>query len=229
MKPTNGVPFSSALGALGIVYGDIGTSVLYAFRECLAHGVGDQEGVLGILSLIIWTLTLLVSVKYLTFVMRADNQGEGGILALLSLAFPESVNEAEKSKLTIAMIAIGVTGAALLYGDGVITPAISVLSATEGLTVAAPWLAPFTVPLTVVILVVLFAFQRKGTESVAKLFGPVMLVWFLTLAITGIAQIVRLSQRLCGHKPPPCRAFPDLARCGVASNSGQRFSRSYRC
>ena len=123
--------------------------------------------------------------------MRADNQGEGGILALLSLAFPESVSEAQKSRLTIAMIAIGVIGAALLYGDGVITPAISVLSATEGLTVAAPWLAPFSVPLTVVILVVLFAFQRKGTESVSKLFGPIMLVWFLTLAITGIIQIAR--------------------------------------
>jgi KUP system potassium uptake protein len=201
MKPTNGVPLSSALGALGIVYGDIGTSVLYAFRECLSHGASDQEGVLGILSLILWTLTLLVTFKYLTFVMRADNQGEGGILALLSLAFPESVNEAEKSKLTIVMIAIGVTGAALLYGDGVITPAISVLSATEGLTVAAPWLAPFTVPLTVVILVVLFTFQRKGTESVAKLFGPVMLVWFLTLAIIGIAQIVRHPSVLAAVNP----------------------------
>ena len=168
MKHNNGASLASALGALGIVYGDIGTSVLYAFRECLAHGVGDQEGVLGILSLILWTLTLLVTVKYLTFVMRADNQGEGGILALLSLAFPESVNEAEKSKLAIMMIAIGVTGAALLYGDGVITPAISVLSATEGLSVVAPWLASFSVPLTVVILLLLFAFQRHGTESVAS-------------------------------------------------------------
>ena len=201
MKITNGASVGSALGALGIVYGDIGTSVLYAFRECLDHGVGDQEGILGILSLIIWTLTLLVTVKYLTFVMRADNQGEGGILALLSLAFPESVNEAEKSRLTIAMIAIGVTGAALLYGDGIITPAISVLSATEGLSVVAPWLAPFTVPLTVVILVLLFVFQRKGTESVAKLFGPVMLVWFLTLAITGILQIVRHPSVLAAINP----------------------------
>ena len=215
MKPTNGVPLSSALGAIGIVYGDIGTSVLYAFRECLAHGIGDQEGVLGILSLIIWTLTLLVTVKYLTFVMRADNQGEGGILALLSLAFPESVGEAAKSKLTIAMIAIGVTGAALLYGDGVITPAISVLSATEGLTVAAPWLAPFTVPLTVVILVVLFTFQRKGTESVAKLFGPVMLVWFLTLAITGIAQIVRYPSVFAAINPLHAAHF--LTSHGVGS------------
>jgi KUP system potassium uptake protein len=215
MKPTNGVPLSSALGALGIVYGDIGTSVLYAFRECLSHGASDQEGVLGILSLILWTLTLLVTFKYLTFVMRADNQGEGGILALLSLAFPESVNEAEKSKLAIAMIAIGVTGAALLYGDGVITPAISVLSATEGLTVAAPWLAPFTVPLTVVILVILFTFQRKGTESVAKLFGPIMLVWFLTLAVAGIAQIVRHPSVLAAVNPLHAVRF--LTSHGVGS------------
>ena len=123
MKIDNKAPVGSALGALGIVYGDIGTSVLYAFRECIEHGIRDQEGILGILSLIIWTLTLLVTFKYVTFVTRADNQGEGGILALLSLAFPESVTGgAEKSKLAAVMIAIGVTGAALLYGDGVITP-----------------------------------------------------------------------------------------------------------
>ena len=201
MKITNGASVGSALGALGIVYGDIGTSVLYAFRECLEHGVGDHEGILGVLSLIIWTLALLVTIKYLTFVMRADNQGEGGILALLSLAFPESVTSSEKSKLTIVMIAIGVTGAALLYGDGVITPAISVLSATEGLSVAAPLLAPFTVPLTVVILLLLFVFQRKGTESVARLFGPVMLVWFLTLAITGIVQIIRYPGVIAAINP----------------------------
>ena len=192
MKPiTAGIPLRSALGAIGVVYGDIGTSVLYAFRECLAHGISGREEILGVLSLIFWTLTLLVTVKYLTFVMRADNEGEGGILALLSLAFPESVSTTEKSRLTIAMIGIGVSGAALLYGDGVLTPAISVLSATEGLSIAAPWLAPFSVPLTVVILLLLFAFQRHGTESVAKLFGPIMLIWFLTLAITGIAQVFR--------------------------------------
>ena len=201
MKHANGASLASALGALGIVYGDIGTSVLYAFRECLAHGVGDHEGILGILSLIIWTLTLLVTVKYLTFVMRADNQGEGGILAQLSLAFPESVRQAEKSKLTVAMIAVGLIGAALLYGDGVITPAISVLSATEGLSVVAPWLAPFTVPLTLAILAVLFIFQRKGTESVAKLFGPVMLAWFLTLAIIGILQIIRYPSVFLAMNP----------------------------
>ena len=201
MKANHGLPSAGALGALGIVYGDIGTSVLYAFRECLARSGRHQEEILGILSLIIWTLTLLVTGKYLTFVMRADNQGEGGILALLSLAFPESVNEAPKSRITIAMIAVGLIGAALLYGDGVITPAISVLSATEGLTVAAPWLAPFSVPLTVVILVLLFAFQRKGTESVAKLFGPIMLVWFLTLAITGTIQIARYPNVFAAINP----------------------------
>jgi KUP system potassium uptake protein len=122
MKVNNGLPLGSALGALGIVYGDIGTSVLYAFRECLAHSAHHQETILGILSLIICTLTLLATGKYLTFVMRADNQGEGGILALLSLAFPESVSEAQKSRLTIMMIGVGLFGAALLYGDGVITP-----------------------------------------------------------------------------------------------------------
>ena len=215
MKANHGLPLGSALGALGIVYGDIGTSVLYAFRECLAHSAHDQEAVLGILSLIIWTLTLLVTGKYLTFVMRADNQGEGGILALLSLAFPESVKEAEKSKLTIVMIGVGLIGAALLYGDGVITPAISVLSATEGLTVAAHWLAPFSVPLTVVILVLLFAFQRKGTESVSKLFGPIMLVWFLTLAITGIIQIARYPNVFAAINPLHALGF--LISHGIGS------------
>jgi KUP system potassium uptake protein len=201
MKTNRGLPIDSALGALGIVYGDIGTSVLYAFRECLAHSAHHRETILGILSLIIWTLTVLVTGKYLTFVMRADNQGEGGILALLSLAFPESVSEAQKSRLTIVMIGVGLMGAALLYGDGVITPAISVLSATEGLTVAAHWLAPFSVPLTILILVLLFAFQRKGTESVAKLFGPIMLVWFLTLAITGTIQIARYPNVFAAINP----------------------------
>ncbi len=199
---TNRASLRSALGALGVVYGDIGTSVLYAFRECLSFDVARQdEGILGILSLIIWTLILLGTVKYLTFVTRADNQGEGGILALLSLAFPESVRESHKSKLAAVMIIIGVSGAALLYGDGVITPAISVLSATEGLIVAAPWLEPFTVPLTVAILIGLFSFQRKGTESVAKLFGPIMLVWFLTLGITGALEILRSTEVLAAINP----------------------------
>jgi KUP system potassium uptake protein len=201
MTDKDRVSLRTALGALGVVYGDIGTSVLYAFRECLSYGISDHEGILGILSLIIWTLVLLVTVKYLTFVTRADNHGEGGILALLSLAFPESVSEAAKSKLPLIMIAIGVSGAALLYGDGVITPALSVLSATEGLIVVAPWLEPFTVPLTLLILMGLFSFQRKGTESVSKLFGPVMLVWFATLATTGVLQILRYPDVLAAVNP----------------------------
>ncbi len=202
MTGTHRAPLRSALGALGVVYGDIGTSVLYAFRQCLSFDVSrHDEGILGILSLIIWTLILLGTVKYLTFVTRADNHGEGGILALLSLAFPESVRETHKSKLSTVMIVIGVSGAALLYGDGVITPAISVLSATEGLIVAAPWLEPFTVPLTLAILIGLFSFQRKGTESVAKLFGPIMLVWFLTLGITGALQVLRSTEVLAAVNP----------------------------
>jgi KUP system potassium uptake protein len=202
MSGTNRASLRSALGALGVVYGDIGTSVLYAFRECLSFGVSQHsEGILGILSLIIWTLILLGTVKYLTFVTRADNHGEGGILALLSLAFPESISEAAKSKLAAVMIVIGVAGAALLYGDGVITPAISVLSATEGLIVAAPWLEHFTVPLTILILVGLFSLQRKGTESVAKLFGPIMLVWFLVLAITGVREVVSSPEVLAAINP----------------------------
>jgi KUP system potassium uptake protein len=213
MTGTHRASLRSALGALGVVYGDIGTSVLYAFRECLSFGVSrHDEGILGILSLIIWTLILLGTVKYLTFVTRADNHGEGGILALLSLAFPESVRETHKSKLTAVMIVIGVCGAALLYGDGVITPAISVLSATEGLIVAAPWLEPFTVPLTVAILIGLFSFQRRGTESVAKLFGPIMLVWFLTLGITGALQVLRSTEVLAAVNPFHALSF--LARHG---------------
>ncbi|HEY5744234.1 MAG TPA: potassium transporter Kup [Terrimicrobiaceae bacterium] len=201
MTAKDKLSLGSAFGALGVVYGDIGTSVLYAFRECLSHGIHDHESILGILSLIIWTLTLLVTIKYLTFVMRADNQGEGGILALLSLAFPESVSESAKSKLPVIMIAIGVIGAALLYGDGVITPAVSVLSATEGLIVAAPWLKPFTVPITLLILLGLFCFQRKGTESVSKLFGPIMLIWFVMLAATGLLQIFRYPDVLVAINP----------------------------
>ena len=220
MKSTAGVPLKSALGAIGIVYGDIGTSVLYAFRECLTHGISSGEEILGILSLIIWTLILLVTIKYLTFVMRADNQGEGGILALLSLAFPESVSEAQQSKLTIAMIAIGVVGAALLYGDGVITPAISVLSATEGLTVAAPWLAHFTVPLTMVILVVLFVFQRKGHRIRRQNFWTCHAGLVRDACDYGHPANCSPSQRPGGHQPAARCAFPDLARLRVAYDCG---------
>jgi KUP system potassium uptake protein len=170
-----------ALGALGVVFGDIGTSPLYTLRSCLATfgDHPDRSDVLGILSLILWSLTLVVTVKYMTFVMRADNQGEGGILALLALA----------PKRTGWLPVLVVVGAALLYGDGVITPAISVLSAMEGLKVATPRLGPLVLPLTCAVLVALFAIQRRGTERVGVLFGPVMLIWFLTIGLLGAHHI----------------------------------------
>jgi KUP system potassium uptake protein len=180
-----------ALGALGVVYGDIGTSPLYALRECF---VGDAAlaptapNVLGVLSLVVWSLTMVVSVKYLTFVMRADNEGEGGILALLALVSPK---RSEGSSRRTGLVLLGLFGAALLYGDGVITPAISVLSAVEGLRVATNSFEPFVVPLAVTILVGLFAVQKRGTAGIGAVFGPAMLVWFVTIAVLGAMEIWR--------------------------------------
>jgi len=185
-----------ALGALGVVYGDIGTSPLYALRSCFSlHGgvPPTHENVLGLLSLIFWSLILIVSVKYLAFVMRADNRGEGGILALLALAFPEREQTSSKRTLWLLTTA-GVFGAALLYGDGLITPAISVLGAVEGLEVATQGMKPYVVPLTVLILAALFSVQRVGTGGVGKVFGWVMLVWFTTLAALGLNQIFRVPE-----------------------------------
>lgn len=182
-----------ALGALGIVYGDIGTSPIYAFRQCFTGPRGIQqtpEDVLGVLSLILWALIAVVSVKYLVFVMRADNQGEGGILALLALILPKS--ETTQAR-TGVLAALGLFGAALLYGDGVITPAISVLSAVEGLGIATDRLDPFIVPITVVILIALFRVQRYGTERVSAIFGPAMLIWFVTIGGLGALQLIHDS------------------------------------
>jgi KUP system potassium uptake protein len=178
-----------SLTALGIVYGDIGTSPLYALRESF-RGVYDvgvgPESVLGVLSLIFWSLVLVISVKYLGVILRADNRGEGGILALTSLVTPVGATRGGRWWL----IMLGLFGAALLYGDSMITPAISVLSAIEGLQVATPVFQPYVIPITVVILVVLFAFQRRGTAGVGSVFGPVTVVWFTVLAVLGIRQIV---------------------------------------
>ena len=191
------------LGALGVVYGDIGTSPLYALRTCFSPMGGvpaTHDNVLGLLSLIIWSLILIVSVKYLAFVMRADNRGEGGILALMALAFPER-DKAAASRTTWLLIALGVFGAALLYGDGLITPAITVLGAMEGLEVAAPGLKPYVVPLTILVLAGLFSVQRIGTGRVGSLFGWVMLLWFITLAVLGISQIVHAPEVLAAVNP----------------------------
>ncbi len=180
------------LSALGVVYGDIGTSPLYAFQQCFAgeHPLPvTPANVLGILSLIFWALILIVSVKYLAIVMRASNRGEGGILALMSVAFPERTPKSGRRR--ALLISLGVFGAALLYGDGMITPAISVLSAIEGINVATPALERFVIPLTIVTLIGLFAAQCKGTGKVGAVFGPVMVVWFAALAALGIGGILK--------------------------------------
>jgi len=179
------------LGAVGIVFGDIGTSPLYAFKECItgAHGVAPEPAnVLGVLSLIVWSLTLVVTVKYLVFVMRADNQGEGGIFSLLALT-PPRMRGKGRSIGFVALLVI--VGASLLYGDGMITPAISVLSAVEGIQSEAPALTPYLVPITCLILVGLFAIQSGGTERIGRFFGPVMVLWFLTLGGLGIHHLVQ--------------------------------------
>jgi KUP system potassium uptake protein len=199
-QPRGGYLAALSLGALGVVYGDIGTSPLYAIRECFGHfGVRpDAANVLGVLSLVFWSLVIVVSVKYLVFVLRADNRGEGGILALVALAVPREAAARSRSR---ALMLLGVFGAALLYGDGMITPAISVLSAVEGLEVATPGLGRFVVPLTLAILVALFAIQRHGTGRVGSLFGPVTLVWFVTLAVLGIAGIASEPRVLAALAP----------------------------
>jgi KUP system potassium uptake protein len=179
-----------ALGALGVVYGDIGTSPLYAMRECFSgvHSLTpDPLHVYAVLSLIFWSLILIISVKYCALVLRADNRGEGGILALLALIRPES--RERPGRTATVLIATALLGAALLYGDGMITPAISVLSAVEGLAVTARPLAQYVVPLTILILFVLFGFQRHGTERIARIFGPVTLLWFVSIALVGIHSI----------------------------------------
>ena len=188
-----------SIGALGVVYGDIGTSPLYALRECFhpAHGVHiSPQNILGILSLIFWSLVIVISIKYLVFVMRADNRGEGGILALMSLAGARG-----GGKVRFLLVALGLFGSALLYGDGMITPAISVLSAIEGLEVATPVFKPYVVAITIVVLIVLFLMQKVGTGKVGAMFGPVMLVWFAVIAVLGLTHIVREPSVLAAIDP----------------------------
>ncbi len=177
------------IAALGVVFGDIGTSPLYAFRECLnaEHGIAvTQANIIGLLSLILWSLVLIISIKYVAIVLRADNRGEGGVLALSTLLSSASSNW----RLWAPVSAVGVFGAALFFGDGFITPAISVLSAMEGLAIATPRLQHFVLPGAVVILTVLFMVQRRGTGAMGRMFGPVTLVWFITLALLGVRWII---------------------------------------
>jgi KUP system potassium uptake protein len=199
--------FALTLTALGVVYGDIGTSPLYAMRECFfgTHSVAPTaENVLGVLSLIIYALLLVISLKYVVLVMRADNQGEGGILALTALIPGRQGESGTASRLAMGrplLVALGIFGTALLYGDGMITPAISVLGAIEGLEVATPLFSPYVVPITVAILIVLFAIQKFGTHRVGGLFGPVVIIWFLTIAALGVMWIVRAPDVLGAVDP----------------------------
>lgn len=193
-----------SLGALGVVFGDIGTSPLYTLKECLLafdSQTAQAEGLFGILSLMFWALILVVTVKYVWFIMRADNRGEGGIFALFALVPERFRKSASPSGRSTAMGLLAVIGAALLYGDGVITPAISVLSAIEGLTVASPKLEPAVVPLTCLILVGLFAVQRLGTGGIGKVFGPIMAVWFTTLSGLGLYHIAQKPEILAALWP----------------------------
>ncbi len=189
-----------SLAALGIVYGDIGTSPLYAFREAFNPEYGlpvTPDVVHGVLSLIVWALILVVTVKYIALIMRADNRGEGGILALLAL-----IGQIQRpAPARAGLVGLGLIGAALLYGDGVITPAISVLSAAEGLEVVAPAFEPYVVPATVTILVALFAFQKRGTARVGGVFAPIMLAWFLVIGALGAAELVRSPGVLAALNP----------------------------
>ena len=190
------------LAALGIVYGDIGTSPLYAIKEVFGsthHPVPiTPENVLGILSLFFWSLIIVVTLKYVSFIMRANNKGEGGIIALMTLALQKGVPGTWQQKL---LVTLGLFGAALFYGDGVITPAISVLSAVEGLEIITPAFKPYIVPITVIIVIGLFIFQRRGTASVGALFGPVMVLWFAILAALGAAAIIENPSVLAAINP----------------------------
>jgi KUP system potassium uptake protein len=192
-KPAGRYLLILAFGALGVVYGDIGTSVLYAVRECFygSHGIPvNEDNVLGVLSLIFWALTLIISIKYIAFVLRADNKGEGGVLALMSLAMPEKGGERIRGVARWVLL-IGVFGSALLYGDGIITPAVSILSAVEGLNVATPKFNPYVIPITIAIIVALFAVQQHGTGKVGRMFGPITFVWFITITVLGVRGILQ--------------------------------------
>ena len=200
--PRQGVPkqtAAAALTALGVVYGDIGTSTLYGLKQAVeAAGAPAPETVMGVVSLILWALLLIVSLKYAILILRADNHGEGGIVALLALL---DARRAPRGSWRASLLIVGLIGAALLYGDGVITPAISVLSAVEGLKIDAPGLAPMVVPTAIAILAGLFLVQRRGTEFIGRIFGPVMLLWFVAIGLLGLLGIMQTPRILAAISP----------------------------
>ena len=177
------------VGAIGVVYGDIGTSVLYAFKEVFVSGqvTINPDNILGVLSLFFWTLMLVVSLKYVVLIMRADNHGEGGLMALLALA-SQSVKDQPRTR--GILVVLGVFGVALFFGDGIITPAVSVLSAVEGLKIVTPEAEPYVVGISLLVLLVLFWFQNRGTGVMGKFFGPITVLWFLAIASTGVLLIL---------------------------------------
>ena len=201
---TPGLP-ALVFGTLGIVYGDIGTSPIYAFREAFDHSelTVDQSNGFGVASVVFWSLVIIISIKYLALVMRADNQGEGGILALTALVMPRSGVAAKG--IMAGVITLGVFGTSLLYGDGLITPAISVLSAVEGFEVATSAFEAWVLPITIAILVALFSVQKRGTAKIARVFSPIMIVWFTVIGALGLRQVA----------PPPLRAPGDLTDYGI--------------
>ena len=194
------------LGAIGVVYGDIGTSVLYAVKEVFGSGhvPFTPDNIYGILSIFFWTLTVIVSLKYVILVLRADNNGEGGLIAMLALA---SQAVKDKPRLRKVLLAVGIFGTSLFYGDGVITPAISVLSAVEGLEVVSPHFKQYVIPLTLVVLFCLFAVQKRGTSGIGKFFGPITLIWFLTIAVLGVSHIVTHPEILWAMSPHHALGF----------------------
>ena len=207
-------PAFTALAALGVVYGDIGTSTLYGLKQAAeAGGAPTPDSVMGIVSVILWSLILIVALKYAILILRADNHGEGGIVALLALL---DARRAARGSWRASLLIVGLIGAALLYGDGVITPAISVLSAVEGLKIDAPRLAPMVVPITIAILVGLFMVQRKGTEFIGNIFGPVMLVWFVAIGLLGLLGIMRAPGVLAAISPHHAVVYLVHAGPGIA-------------
>ena len=208
------------LGALGVVYGDIGTSPLYALKEVFlgGHVAATPDNILGVLSLIFWTMTIIVSVKYVVLILRADNNGEGGLIAMLALA---TTAVKDKPRLRSALMSVGLFGTAIFYGDGVITPAISVLSAVEGLKVAAPSLENAVIPITLLVLAALFSVQRFGTGGIGKFFGPITMVWFVVLVALGLPHILANPAVLVALNPAYAAAFfahnPGVAFVGLGA------------
>ena len=226
---TAGLP-ALAFGTLGIVYGDIGTSPIYAFREAFDHSelTVDQSTAFGVASVVFWSLIIIISIKYLALVMRADNRGEGGILALTALVMPRSGVAAKG--ITAGVITLGVFGTSLLYGDGLITPAISVLSAVEGFEVATSAFEDLVLPITIAILVALFSVQKRGTAKIARVFSPIMIVWFTVIGALGLRQVLRHPSVIRAISPSygfelfvdhPWRAFLALGSIFLVVTGGE--------